>query len=163
MNVASARRPQVEKPVRLSKSEQMARVRSKDTDAELLLRRAFWSGGLRYRVTSRRLPGTPDITFGPAKVAVFVDGCFWHGCPEHYTKPRANDSFWQEKLRRNRSRDERVDAELDALGWISVRVWEHEVYDDVDDVVSRVKKLLERRAQLRKPVVGRTTNARSKS
>jgi DNA mismatch endonuclease, patch repair protein len=147
--VALVRRAHAKKPTPLSKSEQMARVRSKDTDAELLLRRALWSHGLRYRVTSRRLPGTPDITFGPAKVAVFVDGCFWHGCPEHYTKPRANDTFWQEKLRRNRTRDERVDSELAALGWVSVRIWEHAVYNDVDGVIARVKELVERRAQFK--------------
>lgn len=145
--MTAKRRPHSARPAPLSKSEQMARVRSKDTDAELLLRRALWSAGLRYRVTARKLPGTPDITFGSTKLAVFVDGCFWHGCPEHYTKPRANDSFWQEKLRRNRARDERVDAELAALGWLSVRVWEHEVYEDVGNVVDRVKTLVRQRAQ----------------
>lgn len=129
----------------MSKSEQMARVRSRNTDAELLLRRALWSAGLRYRVTSRRLPGTPDITFGPAKLAIFVDGCFWHGCPEHYTAPRANEAFWREKLQRNRARDAKVDAQLAAMGWLALRLWEHQIYEDLASVVERVNQLIETR------------------
>jgi len=127
----------------MSKSEQMARVRSRDTAAEVLLRRALWAAGLRYRVTARKLPGTPDVTFGPARTAIFVDGCFWHGCPVHYTKPRANEAFWQEKLRRNRARDAKVDAQLASIGWLPVRLWEHEIYDDLQAVVGKVRHLIE--------------------
>ena len=127
----------------MSKSEQMARVRSRDTDAEVLLRRALWAAGLRYRVTARKLPGTPDVTFGPARIAIFVDGCFWHGCPVHYTQPRANEAFWQEKLRRNRARDAKVDAQLASIGWLPVRLWEHEIYEDIQAVVEKVRHLIE--------------------
>lgn len=129
----------------MSKSEQMARVRSRDTAAEVLLRRALWAAGLRYRVTARKLPGTPDVTFGPARTAVFVDGCFWHGCPVHYTQPRANEAFWQEKLRRNRARDAKVDTQLVSLGWLPVRIWEHEIYEDLQAVVAKVRDLIESR------------------
>ena len=79
-------RPRKRKKRKLTKSEQMARVRSKDTEPEMVLRKALWKSGLRYRLRPG-LPGTPDLAFVGRKVAIFVDGCFWHGCPEHYTCP----------------------------------------------------------------------------
>jgi len=72
------------------------------------------------------LVGSPDIVFPGPKVAVFVDGCFWHGCPEHYRTPAENTEFWVRKLQVNRERDERVDEELRTAGWAIERVWEHE-------------------------------------
>ncbi len=129
---------------KLSKSEQMARVRSKNTDSELALRRAVWKEGLRYRLHTR-LPGTPDIAFPGARVAVFVDGCFWHGCPEHYTRPVRNAEFWRAKLKRNQARDKRVDRELDVAGWLVVRIWEHELRDDLNACVRRVRRAVSRR------------------
>lgn len=120
-----------------SKSEQMARVRSKDTGLEILLRKTLWSQGFRYRVHPN-LPGTPDLAFQRCKIAVFVDGCFWHGCPMHYTKPVRNAEFWQDKLDRNVSRDRRVDETLKALGWSVIRVWEHEL-KDMPTVVARIR------------------------
>ena len=124
----------------MTKSEQMARVRSKDTAAEVRLRRALWQAGLRYRLHPG-IPGTPDVAFVGARVAVFVDGCFWHGCPEHYTSPAKNADFWAIKLRRNATRDRDVDAALAAAGWASVRVWEHELRDP-EGVVTRVRAAL---------------------
>lgn len=128
----------------LTKSEQMARVRSTNTDAEMILRRALWRDGLRFRVTCRSLPGSPDVAFTRWRLAIFVDGCFWHGCPIHYTSPKANSSFWQKKKARNCARDARVDSELTALGWTVLRVWEHEVYDSstLASVVKRIRKTL---------------------
>ena len=110
-------------------SERMARVRRRDTAPELELRTALHRRGLRYRVDRRPLAGVPsraDLVFGPAQVAVYVDGCFWHSCPEHGTMPRSNEAFWQEKLARNRERDATVNESLTAAGWIVVRIWEHE-------------------------------------
>ena len=75
----------------------------------------------------RRLPGSPDFTFARERIAVFVDGCFWHGCPEHYTVPVSNAEFWREKREANIARDRRVDAELRRLGWKVMRIWEHEL------------------------------------
>ncbi|MFY0524461.1 very short patch repair endonuclease [Archangium gephyra] len=124
----------------LTKSEQMARVRSRDTDAEVLLRRALWRAGLRFRLGTRALPGSPDIIFKSKRIAVFVNGCFWHGCPVHYTEPKANREFWLSKLETNRRRDQRVDGELLKLGWRVIRIWEHEVYGNIADVVARVQK-----------------------
>ncbi|WUJ37709.1 very short patch repair endonuclease [Streptomyces sp. NBC_00386] len=107
----------------------MSRQRSRDTEVEMVLRRALHAAGLRYRVHRRPIKGVrreADIVFGPAKVAVFVDGCFWHGCPEHATWPKRNSDFWRTKIEGNRRRDLDTDARLAAIGWLAVRVWEHE-------------------------------------
>lgn len=120
-----------ERPVPSSSgvSERMSRARRRDTAPELLIRREAHSRGLRYRV-DRALPGMPrrraDMVFPRARVAVFVDGCFWHSCPQHASVPRANQQWWIDKLRRNTDRDRETDAHLEALGWTVLRFWEHE-------------------------------------
>lgn len=103
--------------------------KSRDTKPELALRSAVHALGLRYRVSAkplRELRRTADLVFPRAKVAVFLDGCFWHGCPEHYTVASANATFWAEKVEANRARDRDTDGRLAAAGWVSVRIWEHE-------------------------------------
>lgn len=127
---------------KLSKSEQMARVRNENTEPELILRKALWAEGFRYRIHPD-LPGTPDFAFPSSRVAVFVDGCFWHGCPEHYTAPETNEEFWRQKLERNRARDERVDAELNEQGWSVLRIWEHQVQNDLENAVAEVAAVVE--------------------
>jgi DNA mismatch endonuclease, patch repair protein len=107
----------------------MSRQRSRDTSAEMSLRRELHRVGLRYRVHRRPLPNVrreADVVFGPAKVAVFVDGCFWHGCPEHATWPKRNSDFWRTKIEKNRNRDIETDRLLAEADWLSLRVWEHE-------------------------------------
>ena len=71
------------------------------------------------------LPGKPDFAFPEYRIAVFVDGCFWHGCPECYVRPKSNQTYWDNKLRRNKSRDAKVNSELKEMGWTSIRIWEH--------------------------------------
>lgn len=108
----------------------MARVRQKGTDAELAIRRELFRLGARYRVdyvVVRNPRRVADIVFPGLKIAVFVDGCFWHGCPEHASWPKQNAEFWRQKIEANRARDADTDARLAALGWRVVRVWEHEV------------------------------------
>ncbi|GAA4288817.1 very short patch repair endonuclease [Georgenia daeguensis] len=109
-------------------SRRMSVAARRDTGCELLLRRQLHAAGLRYRV-NYPVPGnrrrTIDIAFTRAKVAVFVDGCFWHGCPEHGTQPRANADWWSQKLAANQARDADTTALLEAAGWAVVRVWEH--------------------------------------
>lgn len=107
-------------------SRTMQRMGRKDTAPEIALRRELTSLGLRYRIHRRDLPGRPDVAFGPARVAVFVDGCFWHGCPEHAVMPKANQQWWAEKLDANKARDTAKDTALRELGWEPVHVWEHE-------------------------------------
>ena len=126
-------------------SSRMARVPQRGTKAELGLRRILHSRGLRYRlhVTVLTKPRrVADIVFSSAHVAVFVDGCFWHGCPEHASWPKSNASFWREKSEANRVRDADTDQRLSALGWKTVRVWEHE---DPSDAANRIVELVDAR------------------
>jgi len=82
--------------------------------------------------------GRPDVVFPGPKVAVFIDGCFWHGCPEHYVRPRSRTEFWAEKLAQNVARDRRQTLALEAQGWRVVRVWEHDVFTQLDEAVEDV-------------------------
>ena len=107
----------------------MSRQARRDTAPEVALRRALHRRGLRYRVGIRPVPelrGAADIVFTAARVAVYVDGCFWHMCPEHSTMPATNAAWWKAKLEGNRMRDRRTDEVLARHGWEVVRVWEHE-------------------------------------
>jgi DNA mismatch endonuclease (patch repair protein) len=122
----------VERPTRASSEgvrKSMQANKGRDTKPELALRRAVHGLGLRYRVSVRPLPSmrrTADLLFTRAKVAVFLDGCFWHGCPEHHTKSATNAEYWAEKVRRNRERDAETDRLLREKDWLVIRVWEHE-------------------------------------
>ena len=116
----------------------------RDTQPELALRRALHARGYRYRV-DWALPGMPrrraDIAFPRRRVAIFVDGCFWHSCPVHKTAPANNSQWWAQKLAKNVSRDRETDEYLRDLGWTVLRFWEHE---PVDDVLRRVEDMLQR-------------------
>ncbi|WP_199809841.1 very short patch repair endonuclease [Streptomyces sp. NRRL S-455] len=103
--------------------------RSRDSHPEMALRRAVHALGLRYRVCKRPLPSlrrTADLVFSRARVAVFLDGCFWHGCPKHHSTPLTHSAYWSNKIRGNQDRDRDTDAQLAAAGWLTIRVWEHE-------------------------------------
>jgi DNA mismatch endonuclease (patch repair protein) len=102
--------------------------RSRDTKPEVAVRRAVHALGLRFRVCSKPLPWTrrtADIVFRNARVAVFVDGCFWHGCPEHHVHPKVNAEYWKTKITRNKTRDEETNLELRKAGWTVLRFWSH--------------------------------------
>lgn len=119
--------------------------RGRDTRPELALRSAVHALGLRYRVNVRPIPPlrrTADLVFTRARVAVFLDGCFWHGCPEHHTVAATNAEFWAAKVEGNRRRDRDTDQRLREAGWMSVRVWEHE---NPRDAARRVAAIVERR------------------
>jgi DNA mismatch endonuclease (patch repair protein) len=104
----------------------MAAIRSHGNQAtELRLIAIFRAHGITGWRRGSTLPGRPDFVFPQLKLAVFVDGCFWHGCPMHGTQPKTNAAFWREKIARNRSRDRRVTRALRARGWRVVRIWEH--------------------------------------
>ncbi len=116
--------------------------RRTNTKPEMALRSALHRCGLRFRKDhpirlDGRRPVRPDIVFTRARVAVFVDGCFWHGCPEHQVVPKANPDYWIPKLRRNVERDREVDAALAGAGWAVVRIWEHEGVKSAVEVVRR--------------------------
>ena len=129
--------------VSLTRSQNMARIRAKNTKPELLLRKALWAAGLRYRKHAKTPVGRPDIVFLGPRVAVFIDGCFWHGCPHHYVRPRSKTEFWSAKLEENVRRDVRQTLELESLGWNVCRFWEHEVFEELPTVVQRVSDAVE--------------------
>ncbi|MCM1484489.1 MAG: very short patch repair endonuclease [Muribaculaceae bacterium] len=111
------------------RSRCMAAVKGRDTRPEIRVRKYLFAKGLRYRINVRQLPGSPDIVLKKYGVAVFVDGCFWHGhegC-RHFVLPRTNADFWRKKIELNRARDYRVSVELRLAGWRVIRVWECEV------------------------------------
>ncbi|MUN38540.1 very short patch repair endonuclease [Actinomadura litoris] len=119
--------------------------KGRDTKPELALRRAVHALGLRYRVSMRPLTPvrrTADLVFTKAKVAVFLDGCFWHGCPQHHTKARTNADYWAEKVTRNQERDAETDRLLGEAGWQVIRVWEHE---DVLKAATRIAETVRSR------------------
>lgn len=120
----------------------MADQKSRDTQIEVALRSRLHARGLRYRIHAQPLPTLrreADILFPRVKVAVFVDGCFWHGCPEHGTTPKANSDWWRSKIERNRNRDLDTERRLRDAGWKVVRCWEHE---DPDEMADRIERLV---------------------
>lgn len=128
--------------------ERMQKQSRSDTDCEMAVRRALWSRGYRYRVNTRPegdFRRKADLVFRREKVAVFVDGCFWHLCPEHGQIPKSNSTWWERKLTGNRHRDAETTRFLTRNGWTVVRVWEHEDPIDAADAVEQA--LLEARAR----------------
>lgn len=122
--------------------------RNRDTSPELALRSLVHAAGLRYRVAAKPLPGmrrTADMVFRPTKVAVFIDGCYWHGCADHFVMPKTNTQYWREKIARNVSRDRDTDERLESEGWVVLRFWEHQGAEDCAEIVRRT--VAERREQ----------------
>ncbi|MFT4188834.1 MAG: very short patch repair endonuclease [Aeromicrobium sp.] len=114
--------------------------RSRDTSPELAVRRLVHAKGLRYRVAARPekdLRRTVDLMFGPTKVVVLIDGCYWHGCPDHYRVPATNRDYWSAKIDRNRERDRETTAILTERGWTVLRFWEHE---PAETVAARIER-----------------------
>jgi DNA mismatch endonuclease (patch repair protein) len=119
--------------------------KKRDTKPEQRLRAALFARGLRFRKHFRIDAGgvrvRPDVVFPGPRLAVFVDGCFWHGCPDHGTSPRSNPVYWEAKLKRNRSRDRDVDEALSNHGWMVMRIWEHvETGDAVEAIVDALQR-----------------------
>lgn len=130
-------------------SRRMSRVRQKATSAELAVRRELFRLGLRYRVdfeVSKKPRRVADIAFIGQKVAIFVDGCFWHGCPLHASWPKSNAEFWCQKIKANRTRDSDTNDRLAQAGWTVLRFWEHE---PPADAARRVKSLIDSRRNIR--------------
>jgi DNA mismatch endonuclease (patch repair protein) len=110
------------------RSKVMSSIRARgNKDTEIALIRLFRSGGITGWRRHMPLLGKPDFTFRKARVVVFIDGCFWHGCPQHGTRPKSNKSYWHPKLLRNQRRDRAVKRALAARGWRVLRFWEHEL------------------------------------
>jgi DNA mismatch endonuclease (patch repair protein) len=133
--MVSAERPA---PLNRDVSAQMQRMRRSCTGPEMLIRRELHRRGLRFRVNFAQLPGHPDLAFTSARIAVFVDGCFWHACPDHGVLPKNNRDWWQKKLDRNTARDREKDEQLVMMGWAVVHVWEHEDPIDAADTIEQL-------------------------
>ncbi|GAA3835220.1 very short patch repair endonuclease [Streptomyces chiangmaiensis] len=133
-----------------SVAARMSRQASRDTAQELAVRRLLHGSGLRYRVHVP-VPGMPrrtvDILFGRVRIAVFLDGCFWHGCPDHATSPRANAEWWRTKLDRNIARDRETTEHLTSAGWTVLRFWEHEAPEGIAQRIAA--EVRARRSELR--------------
>lgn len=125
------------------RSRNMAAIRAKNTKPELALRSALREAGATgYRLHRKDLPGRPDVAFVRWKVAVFVDGVFWHGHPDHWDPDKASSDYWREKIARNIERDREADALLAEMGWRIVRVWDLDVRDRLDESVALVLRAL---------------------
>ncbi len=136
---------------RSERSRIMANVRARNTSLEVAVRRALWRRGLRYRIHVRRVAGTPDIANRSKRVAVFIDGCFWHGCPRCYSTPSTNRRFWIRKLESNKRRRAQVLRTLRRDNWTILQFWQCRVQKDLDGVVDRIEDALRkpRRAEQR--------------
>ena len=120
----------------------MSRIRGKDTSPELKLRKILSAEGIRgYRI-HYDLPGKPDIVFTKKKIAIFIDGCFWHKCPVCFQEPETRKEFWMKKIRSNIERDKKVDGQLTNDGWTVIRIWEHEIKKEPEKVVKKIIALL---------------------
>jgi DNA mismatch endonuclease (patch repair protein) len=120
------------------------------SEVERAVRSKLHAMGFRFRVATRPIADLnckADLIFRANRVAVFIDGCFWHGCPQHGVRPRTNSNYWHAKIEANMARDRRNDAALELAGWTVIRVWEHEPPKEAAERISRLVR--ERRAQLR--------------
>jgi DNA (cytosine-5)-methyltransferase 1 len=141
--VGRPRRPEPVAPNAEERSRIMRAVPGKNTSAELALRRSLSDAGVRgYRLHDRRVAGKPDLIFPRARLAVFVDGCFWHGCPSCYREPKTNQQYWTMKVKRNMDRDRKVNELCESAGWRVVRLWEHEVLREAEFAAARILKEL---------------------
>lgn len=121
----------------------MSRIRGKDTGPELKLRKLLWSRGIKgYRI-HHNLSGKPDIVFTKKKIAIFIDGCFWHKCPVCFQEPETRKEFWMKKISSNVERDYKNTRQLQDDGWIVIRFWEHEIRKTPDNVVEKIIEYLQ--------------------
>jgi DNA mismatch endonuclease, patch repair protein len=120
----------------------MSRIRGADTRPESRLRKELWKRGLRYRVSPRLTFGKPDLALPGPRIAIFIDGCFWHGCPDHYYPPKTRAAFWAKKLKDNVERDRRQLVTAEQSGWRVLRVWEHDIREDPAEAAERLLGLI---------------------
>lgn len=120
----------------------MSKIKNKNTKPELLLRKSLWHNGLKgYRI-NYNLKGKPDIVYPRKKVAIFVDGCFWHGCPKCYRRPKSNTDYWDKKIQKNIERDKSINIFLTNNNWLILRFWEHEIKNNLLDCILKVEEVL---------------------
>ncbi len=131
-------------PVKESTSRLMSKNKSKNTKPELVLRKEMWRNGVRgYRLHWKKAPGKPDIAFPGKKIAIFVNGCFWHRCPHCLPHlPKSNVDFWKNKFEKNVERDKKKREQLAQIGWETITIWECQIRDQLDDQIDRIKQVV---------------------
>ena len=133
------------RPLKESTSKVMRANKAKNTKPELLVRKALWENGVRgYRLNWKTVPGRPDIAYPGKKIAIFVNGCYWHRCPKcNLPLPKTNTDFWKEKFDKNVKRDKKKNDELLSLDWIVLVLWECDIKSDISNSIQKVKKVLD--------------------
>lgn len=117
----------------------MSQIKSKNTKPEIAVRKLIWKKGYRYRI-GHGLIGKPDMVSPFYGIVVFIDGCFWHGCPKHCRMPSSNVKYWKQKIFGNKKRDSRINRQLKKEGWKVIRIWEHDIKKNSEKVVIRITK-----------------------
>lgn len=123
------------------RSKNMKAIRSQ-SELENLFSKYLWNQGLRFRKNVRKLKGSPDIAIQKYKIVIFVDSCFWHGCPLHFKRPKSNQEFWDKKITRNRERDKEVNEYYIQQGWNIRRIWEHEIKKNLETTIDETMKFI---------------------
>jgi len=122
------------------RSQTMAKIKSKNTSPEILLRKLLWNQGKRFRIHDKTINGIPDISNKTRKILIFVDGCFWHGCEQCYISPKTNTEYWKRKFHRNKKRRKEILSVLTKQNWKIFQVWEHELKENPNKVMKKVIK-----------------------
>jgi len=133
-----------------SKKNTMKYVKSKNTNLEMKVRKRLWKEGIRYKTNVKSLFGKPDIAFPNLKIVVFIDSCFWHGCPHHFRLPPKNPEFWEQKIKRNTERDNEITQHYVEENWIILRFWEHEINNNLDSVIATIIYYVNEKNDLKK-------------
>lgn len=128
---------------KVKRREIMQSVRSKDSKIEIAFRKALWQAGHRYRKNVNNYFGKPDIVLKKYRTVIFVDSCFWHGCKEHCRMPGTRKDYWTNKIERNRRRDMEVNRYYHNMDWKVVRIWEHEIKENLQETVEKVVGFLQ--------------------
>lgn len=134
------------------RSKTMAKIRAKNSQPEMLLRKKLWAANIRFRLYRTDLPGKPDVVIEKYKLVVFVDGDFWHGYEWNTRKPKTNIKFWVAKIERNMQRDRYVNQQLQFLGYTVMRFWEHQIKQNLDACVNQILLYVETAKVLKVPV-----------
>ena len=131
-------------PLKESTSEIMSYIKDRNTKPELILRKALWNYGVKgYRLHLKKVPGRPDIAFLGKKIAVFVNGCFWHRCPHcNPPMPKSNSDFWKNKFEKNVERDKKKTDQLENIGWKVLIIWECQIKNELDTQINKIQRKL---------------------
>lgn len=120
----------------------MAKIKSRGSKIEIDFGKALWNAGYRYRKNVKNYFGKPDVVLKKYKTVIFIDSCFWHGCKRHLRLPTSNKKYWVDKIERNKKRDKEVSKYYKKIGWKIIRIWEHKIRKDREEVIERVLKCL---------------------